>query len=116
MSKLISNEISKYKLKGTADNLFHRISLTVADSRNYIFSQSCTDYHKVRSSDTALGSEPTLGKVAKSLCKDNPSIPKVILQIRHINAGYELNSLLSFMLEQKLRPCAVSEHAVCNYY
>lgn len=30
MSKLISNEISKYELKGTVDYLFHRISLTMA--------------------------------------------------------------------------------------
>lgn len=30
VSKLISNEISKYELKGTVDYLFHRTSLSMA--------------------------------------------------------------------------------------
>lgn len=111
VSKLISNEISKYELKGTVDYLFHRISLTMAAVKIVQKLQIYTVLQQLPQSSvsgTALGSEPTWGKPAKSLCKGYQSILKVTLQIRHINADYKLNSLLSFMLVQTPRLCEVS--------
>lgn len=108
VSKLISNEISKYEVKGTVDYLFHRISLAITATKivqklqihSVLQWQSQTNVP-----DTAWGSELTRAEPAKSLWKGNQSILKVILQIRHINADYKLNSLLSFMLVQTLRLC-----------
>lgn len=98
VSKLISNEISKYELKGTVDYLFHRISLTMAAIKivqklQILIALQWLPQNNI--SDTVLGGEPAWGKPAKSLCKGNQSILKVILQMSHINADYKLNSLLS---------------------